>query len=207
MLPPRVDVRPEGVVVNAVEPYISDKRVQILQRPRIPFNASLPSKLVEVSGRSFSEFSAWPCSVDRGLSDLLDPPREIPCGFLFVACSSALAKAAESFDAFVDVPLKYGYFKGQTYRLVFEMPTYATAELTLGSSVSGWYFGNLVLGGLIGMLIVDPLTSAMYNLTPDKVQQPLTASQAEVIRNGKGVLVVLVSQTTQGERAAMVRVN
>ena len=28
MLPPRVDVRAEGVVVNAVEPYISDKRVR-----------------------------------------------------------------------------------------------------------------------------------------------------------------------------------
>jgi hypothetical protein len=106
MLPPRVDVRAERVVVNAVDPYISDKWVQILQRPRIPFNASLPSKLVEVSRRSFSEFPAWPCSVDRGLSDLLDPPREIPCGFLFIACSSAFAKAAESFDAFVDVPLK-----------------------------------------------------------------------------------------------------
>src|SRR5205823_14013759 len=77
-----------------------------LHLPRIPLDASRESKLVDVTGRSFSEFPAWPCSVDRGLSDLLDPPREIPCGFLFVACSSALAKAAESFDAFVDVPLK-----------------------------------------------------------------------------------------------------
>src|SRR5271169_5051358 len=39
---------------------------------------------------------------------------------------------------------KYGYFKGQSYRLVFEMPAHATAEVRLESSVSGWYWANLV---------------------------------------------------------------
>jgi hypothetical protein len=32
-------------------------------------------------------------------------------------------------------------------------------------------------------------------------------AQADVIRNGKGVLVVLASQTTEHERAQMIRVN
>lgn len=59
----------------------------------------------------------------------------------------------------------------------------------------------------IGMLIVDPLTGAMYNLTPEKIEQSLTNSQAQVIRDGKGLLVVLASQLTERERAAMVRFN
>lgn len=101
---------------------------------------------------------------------------------------------------------KFGYFKSQTYRLVFEMPGYDRAEINLDSKVSGWYFGNLVLGGLIGMLIVDPLTGAMYNLTPEKIEQPMSASQAGLIRNGQGLLIVLASQTTQHERDDMVRV-
>ena len=33
-------------------------------------------------------------------------------------------------------------------------------ELT--PSLNGWYIGNLLFGGLIGFLIVDPLTGAMY---------------------------------------------
>jgi hypothetical protein len=102
---------------------------------------------------------------------------------------------------------KYGYFKGQSYRLVFEMPAHATAEVRLDSSVSGWYWANFVFGGVIGMLIVDPLTGAMFNLTPDKIEQPLTASQAEVIRDRKGLLVVMASQLTEHERAGMVRIN
>ena len=106
-----------------------------------------------------------------------------------------------------NLPTHFGYFKGQNYRLVFELPSYTTAEAHLQSSVSGWYFANLVFGGLIGMLIVDPLTGAMYNLTPEKIEQPLTGSQAQVIRDGRGLLVVLASQLTERERAAMVRVN
>jgi hypothetical protein len=102
---------------------------------------------------------------------------------------------------------KYGYFKGQTYRLVFEMPGYAPAELKIDASLSGWYFGNLVFGGLIGMLIVDPLTGAMYNLSPEKIEQHLSASQTQLISTGQGVLVVLASEATEQERAQMVRVN
>jgi hypothetical protein len=105
------------------------------------------------------------------------------------------------------LPVKYGYFKAQSYRLEFELPGHAPAVVNLDSSVSGWYFGNLAFGGLIGMLIVDPLTGSMFNLKPEKIDQPLTASQAQVISQGKGVLVVLVSQTTEQERANMVRLN
>ena len=102
---------------------------------------------------------------------------------------------------------KFAYFKSQTYRLVFEMPGYDRAEINLDSSVSGWYFGNLLFGGVIGMLIVDPLTGAMYNLTPEKIEQPMSASQAQLVRNGQGLLIVLASQTTQRERDDMVRVH
>jgi hypothetical protein len=87
------------------------------------------------------------------------------------------------------------------------MPGYDSAEVNLDSSVSGWYFGNLLFGGVIGMLIVDPLTGAMYNLTPEKIEQPMSASQAQLIRNGQGLLIILASQTTQHERDDMVRVN
>jgi hypothetical protein len=37
-----------------------------------------------------------------------------------------------------------GYFKGQQYRLVFDMPAHESAEVKLQSSLSGWYFGNVL---------------------------------------------------------------
>jgi hypothetical protein len=70
----------------------------------------------------------------------------------------------------------FGYFQGQAYRMEFEMPGHANAEVNLQPAVSGWYFANILFGGVIGLLIVDPLTGAMYNLQPDKVEQTLVSN-------------------------------
>lgn len=102
---------------------------------------------------------------------------------------------------------KRGYFKGQSYKLKFELPGYTPAEVEMHTKLSGWYFGNILLGGLIGMVVVDPITGSMWNLSPDKIEQPLTPTQAALIKEGRGFVVVLASQTTANEKAAMQRLN
>lgn len=57
-----------------------------------------------------------------------------------------------------------GYFSGQTYTLRFKKDGYPDKSIQLDSSLSGWYWGNFLIGGLIGFLVVDPLTGAMYKL-------------------------------------------
>lgn len=107
----------------------------------------------------------------------------------------------------VSLDPKRGYFKGQSYRLKLELPGYQTAELELRSEMSGWYWGNILVGGLIGMIAVDPVTGSMWNIAPDKIDQKLAASQAALIQNRNGFVVVLTSQLTPAERAAMVQIN
>ncbi len=87
------------------------------------------------------------------------------------------AKQATPFTAVL--PTKYGYFKGQNYRLTFDLNGYQPVETNLTSTVSGWYFGNLLLGGLVGMLAVDPVTGAMYNFAPEKIEQSLIPRAAD----------------------------
>lgn len=107
----------------------------------------------------------------------------------------------------VSLDPKKGYFKGQTYILKLELAGYKTAEVELRPSLSGWYFGNILVGGLIGMVIVDPITGSMWNIEPNKIQQKLSQEQASLIKNGEGFVVVLASDLTDAERAAMVRLN
>lgn len=107
----------------------------------------------------------------------------------------------------VSLDPRRGYFKGQSYTLKLELTGYQTAQLELRTSLSGWYFGNIVFGGLIGMVVVDPLTGSMWNIEPDKIQHSLTAQQANLIRSKGGFVVVLLSDLTPGERAAMTRIN
>lgn len=82
---------------------------------------------------------------------------------------------------------KYKYFRGQQYRLVFDLAGHEPAEVKLKSKRSGWYLGNVLVGGLPGLLVVDPITGAMYYLTPEEVDQPLTPLPAEVVQEGEGV--------------------
>jgi PEGA domain-containing protein len=58
-----------------------------------------------------------------------------------------------------------GFFQGGKYRVVIEKPGFEKREVIIDSHVSGWYIaGNIVFGGLIGWLIVDPATGAMWTL-------------------------------------------
>ena len=68
---------------------------------------------------------------------------------------------------------RHRYFRGQRYRIVFEMEGYETTEAQLNPRVGPWYLGNLLVG-LAGFLIIDPATGAMYRLEPDELDQVLT---------------------------------
>jgi hypothetical protein len=67
---------------------------------------------------------------------------------------------------FVTLERSSGYFRGEDYKLVFEEAGYNPYETHVVSTIDGWYFGNVMFGGLIGMLIVDPMTGDMYTLSP-----------------------------------------
>lgn len=67
-------------------------------------------------------------------------------------------------------PLKRdaGFFKNAKYRFSCEKEGYKPNQVDFESSPNGWYFfGNLVIGGLIGWFIVDPATGAMWSFSVD----------------------------------------
>ena len=64
-----------------------------------------------------------------------------------------------------------GFFTKESYRVVMTYNGIEKRTINLECSVNGWYFGNLFIGGLIGMLIVDPATGAMYRLDRKEVYE------------------------------------
>lgn len=64
----------------------------------------------------------------------------------------------------VRLPAGDGYFGKAHYQVNFEKDGYIGDFVTLDPTLNPWYFGNLILGGWPGMLIVDPLTGAMWKL-------------------------------------------
>jgi len=64
-----------------------------------------------------------------------------------------------------------GFFTKESYTVVMTYNGIEKRTINLECSVNGWYFGNLFIGGLIGMLIVDPATGAMYKLDRKEVYE------------------------------------
>ena len=56
-----------------------------------------------------------------------------------------------------------GYFKPARYTVEFRRKG-VVQSVPLTAKIDGWYFGNILIGGLIGLLIVDPATGAMWAL-------------------------------------------
>jgi hypothetical protein len=72
-------------------------------------------------------------------------------------------------------------------------PGYAPADLTLTHSVSGWVWGNIAFGGLIG-LAVDAISGGLYKLNPEQLTATLATEHARVAPTADGVYVVLVRE-------------
>ena len=89
-----------------------------------------------------------------------------------------------------------GYFKGETYTVEISEEGYQTSTIVIRSGINGWYLaGNIVLGGLIGWLIVDPLTGAMYNLKPEDISVGLAQEVGIRAERGEiGLSVVLLEK-------------
>jgi hypothetical protein len=83
----------------------------------------------------------------------------------------------------LDLKKNAGYFKSEKYRIEIAKQGYRTQTVTLTGSANGWYIvGNFFVGGLIGWLIVDPLTGGMWTLKPKEVNAELgSAAQGDSV--------------------------
>lgn len=100
------------------------------------------------------------------------------------------------------------YFGKKEYKAVIKKPGYATFELPIKSSANGWYIGgNLVFGGLIGYLIVDPLSGNMYTLSVKEINAELSPETASHSLEPGSVNVVLYNDVPADLKAKMVKIN
>lgn len=76
-----------------------------------------------------------------------------------------------------------GFFKKASYQVKFTLNGYDEKIVPIECKVNGWYFGNILIGGILGMLIIDPATGAMYKIETDTVFETLvqnsTASNSD----------------------------
>jgi len=68
---------------------------------------------------------------------------------------------------------------------------YQPFDATITRSTSGWVWGNIVFGGLIG-LAVDAITGGLYKLKPEQVEAELASQGMGSKLQGSDIIITVV---------------
>ena len=99
------------------------------------------------------------------------------------------------------ISLKRGngvFRKAPRYTAYIEKPGFLIEEVHIDPKLNPWIFGNLVLGGPIG-IAADTASGAIWRYTPDDIYQELTPSQGQYYSQAKSDAVTQTSYASDYE--------
>ena len=98
---------------------------------------------------------------------------------------------------------KKGYFSSASYTVEASLEGYNRGVTTLNGGLDGWYIGNILFGGLIGFLIIDPATGAMWKLD-DRIVVNLGRRPATSAADGTQLVILSIDQLSSEQRQHLV---
>lgn len=88
-------------------------------------------------------------------------------------------------------PLETKLARKEDHKVSIQLDGYVPYEIQLTKKFNEWYIGNVLFGGIIG-LVIDPITGALYKLTPKEVNAQLQKGTAfQTDKNGIYIAVSL----------------
>ena len=109
-----------------------------------------------------------------------------------------------STPAIVQLKAGDGFFSKAEYRIKFSIPGYDEKIMPVTFSLDGWYFGNIFIGGLLGMLIVDPATGAMWKIDTEYLSVTLSQSATSVVPEMK---IFDINEIPEDWKGQLVKLN
>lgn len=74
-------------------------------------------------------------------------------------------------------PFEIKLARKSEHAVLIKLEGYQTYQTTLTKKFNAWYIGNILIGGWIG-LIIDPITGAIYNLSPNEISAQMNVATA-----------------------------
>ncbi len=90
-------------------------------------------------------------------------------------------------------PITTKLSRKDVHRITVTLDGYQAFDMTTTRKVSGWVWGNIVFGGLIG-LAVDAITGALYEIRPEQVAAQLPKAGASGHAHSDYLYVILVRE-------------
>lgn len=87
-------------------------------------------------------------------------------------------------------PFEIKLARKKKHSVMIKLEGYETYQTNLTKKLNGWFLGNILIGGIIGF-IIDPITGAMYSLTPKQINAQMNKGTV-FNSSGKGVYIAVV---------------
>lgn len=87
-----------------------------------------------------------------------------------------------------------------------ELDGYKTEVITLNGKTSGWFFGNCLFGGVIGMA-VDAITGGMYKLQPEEIKRTLNVDGQQTLNDGTLYIQFVMNPDPKWEKIGQLTKN
>lgn len=100
-----------------------------------------------------------------------------------------------------------GYFSKAEYQVKLSAPGYSEQVIPVMYKLNGWYFGNLFIGGVLGMLVIDPATGAMWKLDSPPINVTLNKNTSTGAVNEPTLKVIDIADVRPEMKAHLQRVK
>ena len=131
---------------------------------------AIATVLIMTSCASIVSSNSWPISINSSPSE--------------AKISIKDKKGIEIYSGNTPATLKLksgaGFFSKARYQVTFEKTGYDKKVVPVEFKLNGWYFGNILFGGPLGLLIIDPATGAMFKIETEFLNETLTKSVANI---------------------------
>lgn len=103
-------------------------------------------------------------------------------------------------------PIRVDMRRSSRHVVTLDLSGYETMDIHFDKHVSGWVFGNIVFGGLIG-LAIDAVSGSMFRLTPEQLHTELSAGNVTISKKSKysHIIVVMEPKSDWEKVGALVR--
>lgn len=108
---------------------------------------------------------------------IITQPDEATCEITDMKSGIMITKTKTPHTALLDASA--GFFQRAKYNIKLSKEGYLPYETQLNASMNGWYLGNIVFGGALGILIIDPATGAMWKIYEDNINVKLYKDSPE----------------------------